>query len=257
MPWWGSIVGQLDSMRGYSEGTRTVRHLHSVLWGTHMKPETRAKLTIALMLVSVVGTAVGVNALALQQARRAGIQTQDVAVASAAPVRAVAPTQAAPTSRIVVASAYSGSVEFADKSDIDAELRVVSKELRRIERAMSKDLASGSLRARNTRIAIRTTRALAGGSTAERLAATQGAFLALERAMRADMVNGDLSAPHARGVVAEPRGVTEGTNLASLAGGVVATTEDLWRLELAFEKDIHAGDVVARETHFAIDRRRW
>jgi hypothetical protein len=198
---------------------------------------------------------VGANALALHQARRAGVQVDAVAAASAAPVRAPAPM--AKSSRIEVTSRYSGVITFADKRALDSELRSTYAELRRIERAMSKDLARGSLRARHTRRVIQTTGGLANGSTAEHLAAMQSAFIALERAMRADMSDGDLVAPHARRVVAEPRGMTSGSNVAALADGVVATTEDLWRLELALEKDIHFGAIVARETHFAIDRRRW
>jgi len=216
-----------------------------------MKAETRARLTIALMFASVVGTAVGANAIAMHQARRAGVAPDAIATASGTPARA------GMSRGIQVASVYSGTVTFADPHDVDTELRLTCRDLRRIERALSKDLAGGRLRAQRTRAAIRATGNLRGATVAARSAAAQGALLALERAMSTDIARGELTAPHSQRVVSHPRGIIAGSDIAGAAAGVVAVTEDLWRLECAFEKDIHAGDVVARETHFAIDRRRW
>jgi hypothetical protein len=78
----------------------------------------------------------------------------------------------------------------------------------------------------------------------------------LEGALLSDIARGAFRAHHTRKLVVGAVVITP-VQPAAEATETVAIADDLWELEMAMEKDIHAHEFKARETHFVIDGRRW
>ena len=220
-----------------------------------MKSETRAKLSIALILVFVVGIAVGADVIASQQARKLGLQGDAVVPASAKNKQV--PAASSEKRDIVVLRRGVPFVTFTDEAAVAYELESVQRELKRFEVALGKDLAHGDFRARRTRRAIGIPGPSIGLSTADGLVAARREFNLLREALRTDLASSDFHARRTRREVAKSKAPPPATEGDAVASGVVSLSDDLWNLEMAVEKDIHNGDFRAVETHFAIDRRRW
>ena len=220
-----------------------------------MRPETRAKLSIALVFVAVIAVIVGSDRIATWQATKLGLQDREIVVARAKdkPVPATALKR-----KIVVARKGVPVLTFTNDRAVAFELASIQKELNRFEVALLKDLTRGDFRAPRTRRAIRTAEPAVGGAMTDRLASTRAQLDRLRAALRGDLAVGEFRARHTRRLVAEAgRTQAPRDGEAALARGVVALSDDVWNLEMAIEQDIHDGDFKAVETHFAIDRRRW
>ena len=219
-----------------------------------MKPETRAKLSIALVFVAVIAVIVGSDRIATWQATKLGLQDREIVVAKAKDKRVPA---TALEREIVVARKGVPVLTFTDDRAVAFELASIQRELNRFEAALRKDLTRGDFGAPRTRRAISTAEPAAGGATADQLASTRDRLDHLRAALREDLAAGEFRAQHTRRLVARGGVARSYVGDAAVARGVVALSDGIWNLEMAIEQDIHDGDFKAVETHFAIDRRRW
>ena len=220
-----------------------------------MKTATRASLWTALIIGVLGVVVVGSNVIAARQARKLGLEDEGVVHASANSRRIRATASTGPHG-IVVRRKGKPTITFTDDAAVTYELASTWADLRRFEVAVHKDLAHGDFRARRTRLAVAAS--LHPGQTpAEEFVSTRRELRELKTALRQDLANGDFRARHTLREVATTRDAPSAVGDNELATGVVTLSDDLWDLKLAVERDIHAGDLKAIETHFAIDRRRW
>jgi len=149
------------------------------------------------------------------------------------------------------------AIVFTDDSAIGFQLALTRAEIQSFEHALAKDLAHREFRARQTRRAVSTSEHTVARSTADELVSTQRELGRLKTALRNDLANGDLRAPQTRRELARREHAPLGNGADALASGAISVSDDIWGLEMAVEKDLHARDFTAIETHFEIDGRRW
>ena len=222
--------------------------------GQHMTVLTRAKLSNVFVFALLGIVAIASTAAAAQRTNKPSPQVTVIGAATAATSGA---GEAGSGGDIVVVRDGAPTIAFTDDAAIYQGLASTRAKIKTFEAALAKDLAHRDFRARQTRQAIRTAKHETARSTADELVAARRELSELKLALGQDIANGDFYAPHTREELARPHGSTLDTGEDALAYGAVSLSDEMWSLEMAFEKDLHAHNLRAVETHFVIDGRRW
>jgi hypothetical protein len=221
-----------------------------------VKATIKLNLVLALVYASLAIVVVGSAVVASQQAKNLGVKTGGPVAAYARPK--AASTRSIRPEMILVSRPGRAAVEFADARAVVYELGSVHRELSALEAAIGKDLAHGEFHAGQTRSAIRAAAHRSSRGPAGSVLATRRELDNLELALKRDLSRGDFKARKTRALLDGVHRVVPAVGSdAQLAAAVVTLGDDLWGLETSLEKDIHADDLMATETHFLIDGRRW
>jgi len=184
-----------------------------------------------------------------------GSTERDASVHAETPMPVAEPMPSA--QRLVVERKGAPVITFTGDAAVADEIAEAHGEIERIEHAMALDLGRGQFRAPATERVIGATRHAQSTSAPAELAAVRAELTALKRALRADLAHGAFNGWHTRREVARDPSPRSGDSEEALATDTIAITDEIWDFEHAVELDLHAHEFAARETHFAIDRRRW
>ena len=227
----------------------------SLRGGENMTSRGSASLLTALF-VSFLGvmlvdsTAVGLQPAEKPQAPR------PIAVSTAAPA-SIARVIRVQNRPIEIVRRNAPTIVFTDDHAIAEDLASTQAQLRQFEAALSKDLANGDFQAPRTRRVVNASRRHLQESPADTLGSVRAELGRLKKALRADIANGEFHGPQTLADASKARSATYGTADAALANNAVAVSDDIWSLKMAIERDLHAHEFTAIETHFNIDGRRW
>jgi hypothetical protein len=149
------------------------------------------------------------------------------------------------------------TIIFTDDGAIADDLMSTQARLRQFEAAMSKDLAHGDFQAPRTRRVVSASHKHSAQSPADKLQSVRRELSDLKAALRGDIADDEFSAPRTLAEISRHISAPSATSQTLLASGAVGVADDIWSLEMAIEKDLHAHEFTAIETHFNIDGRRW
>ncbi|MDR3685643.1 MAG: hypothetical protein P4L93_01610 [Coriobacteriia bacterium] len=216
---------------------------------------TKSAVRIALVLALLASGIVGSTALASQRANAAGTQAaESVTTINQAANDGDTPVQ---DQQVAVVRKGSPAVVFTGDRAITLQLESTRAVIKALKAALAKDLARGDFHARHTQRVVDSRSCLVAQSPAGQLLAARSELDALRQSLRTDLANGDFYAPYTSRELAGHHAAAVGGGEEALARGALAVSDDTWSLEMAIERDLHAKDFRAVETHFAIDGRRW
>lgn len=223
--------------------------------GAHMTTLAKVNLSNALIL-ALLGLVVAESAAVASQ-RTSAMRTQDPRIVTASPSSRTPAETPFQNREIVVRRQGAPTIVFTDASAIAFQLTLTRADIDVFEAALAKDLAHGDFRARETQRVVGADHHQAAQSAADELLSARRELGRLKQALREDLADGDFDAPHTRREVAGHDPVPSVAGNEALASGAVSVSDEFWSLKMAVEKDLHARDFRAIETHFVIDGRRW
>ena len=216
---------------------------------------TTTPARVALILAVLASGIVGSTAVASQRTGALGPQSSSTVTTIA---QADSGGMAGSTNQtIAVRRKGLPPMVFTDDGAVSSLIKSTRAQIESLEVGLAKDLAHGSFRARQTRRTVDSSPHQKGGSTTDELLSARKELGALKQALRSDLANGEFRAPQTGREVAKRQAAPSGAGEAALANGAVSVSDDVWSLEMAIERDLHAKRFKAIETHFVIDGRRW
>jgi len=216
---------------------------------------TATPARVALILAVLASGIVGSTAVASQRTSALGPQ-------SAGTVTTIARADNAggsgfPDQPIAVRRKGLPPIVFTDDRAVSSLIKSTRAQLKSLEGGLAKDLAHGRFRAQQTRRTVDSSPRQKGASTTDELLSARNELGALKRALRTDLANGEFRAPQTGRELGKRQTAPLGAGEVALAKGAVSVSDDVWSLEMAIERDLHAKRFKAIETHFVIDGRRW
>jgi len=216
---------------------------------------TATPARVALILAVLASGIVGSTAVASQRTSALGPQ-------SAGTVTTITRADNAggsgfPDQPIAVRRKGLPPIVFTDDGAVSSLIKSTRAQLKSLEGGIAKDLAHGRFRAQQTRRTVDSSPRQKGASTTDELLSARNELGALKRALRTDLANGEFRAPQTGRELGKRQTAPLGAGEVALAKGAVSVSDDVWSLEMAIERDLHAKRFKAIETHFVIDGRRW